>query len=89
VSSGYPLRMIDILDQGGHLCAGDLPLAEATRALDAQQLTAARSRGAALTLAAAVEFAVIMAGEEAPQTPASVARSGLARLRAAAAAART
>jgi DNA-binding NarL/FixJ family response regulator len=56
------------------------PLAEATRALDAQQLTAARSRGAAMTLAAAVEFAVIMAGEEAPQTPATVERSGLARL---------
>jgi DNA-binding CsgD family transcriptional regulator len=56
------------------------PLAEATRVLDPQQLTAARSRGAAMTLAAAVEFAVIMAGEEAPATPAPVARSGLTRL---------
>src|SRR5437773_10328878 len=56
------------------------PLAEATRALDPQQLAAARSRGAAMTLAAAVEFAVIMAGEEAPEAPAPVARSGLTKL---------
>jgi len=113
VSSGYPLRMIDIIDQAGYLCVAtgrpaeaitlwaarsaqcqaaglveppqetrdrERPLAEARRALDAQQLTAAEDRGAAMTLAAAVEFAVIMAGEEAPETPAPVARSGLTKL---------
>jgi DNA-binding CsgD family transcriptional regulator len=113
VNGGYPVRLVDILQLGGHLCAAtgrpaeavtlwsartaqcqaagvvepphdkrdrERPLAEATRALDPQQLTAARSRGAAMTLAAAVEFAVIMAGEEAPETPAPVARSGLAKL---------
>ena len=56
------------------------PLAEARRALDAQRLTAAEDRGAAMTLTAAVEFAVIMAGEEAPETPAPAARSGLTKL---------
>jgi len=113
VNAGYPLRLVDVLELGGHLCAAtgrpaeavtlwsartaqcqaagvvepphdkrdrERPLAEATRALDPQQLTAARSRGAAMTLAAAVEFAVIMAGEEAPETPAPVARSGLTKL---------
>jgi non-specific serine/threonine protein kinase len=113
VYGGYPLRMIDILDQGGHLCAAtgrpaeavtlwsacmaqcqaaglvqppqetrdrERPLAEARRALGAQQLTAAENRGAAMTLAAAVEFVVIMAGEEAPEIPATVERSGLAKL---------
>jgi predicted ATPase/DNA-binding CsgD family transcriptional regulator len=110
---GYPLRMIDILDLGGHLCAAtgrpaeavtlwsacmaqcqaaglveppqetrdrERPMAEARRALDAQQLAAAENRGAAMTLTTAVEFAVITAGEEAPETPAPVARSGLTRL---------
>ena len=33
-----------------------------------------------MTLTAAVEFAVIMAGEEAPETPAPAARSGLTKL---------
>ena len=56
------------------------PLAEARRALDDGRFAAAESRGAAMTLATAVEFAVITAGEEAPETPAPVARSGLAKL---------
>jgi DNA-binding CsgD family transcriptional regulator len=113
VSSGYPLRMIDIIDQAGYLCAAtgrpgeaitlwaarsaqgqaaglveppqetrdrERPRAEARRALDAQQVAAAENRGAAMTLTAAMEFAVITAGEEAPETPAPVARSGLTRL---------
>ena len=110
---GYPLRLVDILQLGGHLCAAtgrpaeavtlwsartaqcraagvvepphdkrdrEWPLAEARRALDAQQLAAARSRGAAMTLAAAVEFALIITGEEAPETQTLVARPGLAKL---------
>ena len=109
VHAGYPLRLVDILELGGHLCAAtgrpaeavtlwsartaqcqaagvvepphdkrdrERPLAEARRALDAEQLAAARSRGAAMTLAAAVEFALLTAGEDAPQTPGP----GLARL---------
>jgi DNA-binding CsgD family transcriptional regulator len=107
---GYPLCMIDILEQYGYLCAAtgrpaeavtlwsartaqcraaglaeppqeaqdrERPLAEARRALDAQQFAAARHRGAAMTLAAAVESAVIMAGEEAPEP---VARPGFGTL---------
>jgi DNA-binding CsgD family transcriptional regulator len=60
--------------------AGDRerPLAEARRALDDRQFTAAESRGAAMTLAAAVEFAVITAGEDVPD--AATGRPGLARL---------
>ena len=110
---GYPLRMIDILEQYGYLCAAtgraaeavtlwsartaqcqaaglaeppqetrdrERPLAEARRALDAQQLAAAQNRGAAMTLAAAVEFAVIMAAEEAPETLTPAARPGLGKL---------
>jgi DNA-binding CsgD family transcriptional regulator len=117
VNGGYPLRLVDILQLGGHLCAAtgrpaeavtlwsartaqcraagvvepphdkrdrERPLAEARRALDAQQLAAARSRGAAMTLAAAVEFALLITSEEVPDTPdtpdTSVARSGLTRL---------
>ena len=111
VHAGYPLRLVDILQLGGHLCAAtgrpaeavtlwsartaqcqaagvvepphdkrdrERPLAEARRALDAEQLAAARSRGAAMTLAAAVEFALLTAGEDAPQTPGP--GPGLARL---------
>jgi len=110
---GYPLRMIDILAQGGYLCAAtgrpaeaitlwsagtaqcqaagmaeppqeardrERPLAEARRALDAQQLAAAQNRGAAMTLAAAVEFAIIMAAEDGPETLTPVARPGLGKL---------
>jgi predicted ATPase/DNA-binding CsgD family transcriptional regulator len=111
--SGYPLRLIDILDQGAYLCAAtgrpaeavtlwsartarcqaaglveppqeerdrEQPLAEASRALDAQRFAAAQHRGAAMTLAAAVEFAVIMAGEDGPETLTPVPRPGLAKL---------
>jgi predicted ATPase/DNA-binding CsgD family transcriptional regulator len=42
------------------------PLREATRALDARQIQAARERGAAMTLAAAAEYAIMMTGERAP-----------------------
>ena len=111
VNSGYPLRLIDVLELGGHLCAAtgrpaeavtlwsaraaqcrasgvvepphdkrdrERPLAQARQALDAQQFAAAQRRGAAMTLAVAVEFAVLMAGEDEPETPAD--RPGLARL---------
>src|SRR5262249_22556902 len=113
VYGGYPLRMIDILEQGGHLCAAagrpaeavtlwsvraaqcqatglveppqetgyrERPLAEARRALSARQSAAAAPRGAAMALAAAVEFAVIMAGEDGPETPTPAARPGLTKL---------
>jgi DNA-binding NarL/FixJ family response regulator len=56
------------------------PLAEARRALDAQQFTAAQKRGAAMTLAAAVEFAVIMAAEDGQETLTTAARPGLGKL---------
>ena len=42
------------------------PLREATQALDDQQIQAARERGAAMTLAAAAEYAIMMTGEHAP-----------------------
>jgi DNA-binding NarL/FixJ family response regulator len=42
------------------------PLREATRALDARQIQAARERGAAMTLATAAEYAIMMTGERAP-----------------------
>jgi predicted ATPase/DNA-binding CsgD family transcriptional regulator len=45
---------------------------EVRRALDAQRLRAAEDRGAAMTLTAAVEFAVMMTGADAP-APASAA----------------
>jgi DNA-binding CsgD family transcriptional regulator len=111
VYGGYPLRMIDVVEQGGHLCAAtgrlaeavtlwsaataqcqaaglveplqeagdrERPLAEARRALDDRQVAAAESRGAAMTLAAAVEFAVIAAGEDGPDV--ATGRPGLAKL---------
>jgi predicted ATPase/DNA-binding CsgD family transcriptional regulator len=111
VYGGYPLRMIDVVEQGGHLCAAtgrpaeavtlwsavtaqcqaaglvaplqeardrERPLAEARRVLDDRQFAAAESRGAAMTLAAAVEFAVITAGEDGPEV--ATGRPGLARL---------
>ena len=110
---GYPLRMIDILEQGGYLCAAtgrpaeavtvwsartaqcqavglaeppqetrdrERPLAEARRALDARQFAAAQHRGIAMTLAAAVEFAVLMAAGDGPETLTPVPRPGLGKL---------
>src|SRR5262249_40534466 len=55
-------------------------LAEARRALDAQQFASAQRRGAAMTLAAAVEFAVLMAGEDGPGASAPASRPGLTRV---------
>ena len=43
------------------------PLQEAIQALEAQEVHAAQERGAAMTLAAAVEFAIMMTGEDVPQ----------------------
>ena len=43
------------------------PLREATLALGAQQIRAARERGAAMTLPAAAEFAIMMTGEIVPE----------------------
>jgi predicted ATPase/DNA-binding CsgD family transcriptional regulator len=45
--------------------AREQPLQEATQALDAQQLRAARERGTAMTLAAATEYAIMMTSEPA------------------------
>jgi DNA-binding CsgD family transcriptional regulator len=98
VQGGYLLRLIDILEETGYLCAAtgryaeaislwsaraaqnaaagllvDTPqeehrrepvLREITRALGQQQLKAAEARGAAMTLAAAVEFAVMMTEQD-------------------------
>jgi len=101
VEIGFPLRMVDILDEAGYLCVAigryaqaitlwsamfvqneatgladtladqhrrESALREAEQALGERQLRAAKDRGAAMTLAAAVEFAV-MTTEEDPQTP--------------------
>jgi predicted ATPase/DNA-binding CsgD family transcriptional regulator len=90
------LRLIDILDEGGHLCAAtgqyaeaitlwsamaaqnqangladtlegehrrNQPLRQARSALEARQARAAEERGAAMTLAAAVELAVLTADD--------------------------
>ena len=51
------------------------PLHEATQALDARQAGAAEARGAAMTLAAAVEFTVMMTGEN-TQRPTAPSGSG-------------
>jgi predicted ATPase/DNA-binding CsgD family transcriptional regulator len=111
VYGGYTLRLLDVLDQGGYLCAAngqyaeaitlwsaraaqnkaaglavdlpqeererELPMRQARQALDAQQFKVAEDRGAAMTLAAAVEFSVMMAGEN---EPAPVARPGPGKL---------
>jgi predicted ATPase/class 3 adenylate cyclase/DNA-binding CsgD family transcriptional regulator len=45
--------------------AREQPLREATQALDAQQLRAARERGTAMTLAAATEYAIMLTSEHA------------------------
>jgi predicted ATPase/DNA-binding CsgD family transcriptional regulator len=108
--AGYTLRLVDLIDQSGYLCAAsgrhaeaitlwsamtaqnqaagladmaeaerhrESPLREARSALDAGQVRVAEGRGAAMTLAAAVEFAVMMAGEN-EQVPS--ARPGPGRL---------
>ena len=51
--------------------ARERPLRDATQALSAEQLRAARERGAVMTLAAAAEYAIMMAGEHAPVPAAS------------------
>jgi DNA-binding CsgD family transcriptional regulator len=48
--------------------------------LGPRRFKAAEDRGVAMTLAAAVEFAVIMAGEDGPETLTPVPRPGLAKL---------
>jgi predicted ATPase/DNA-binding CsgD family transcriptional regulator len=98
---GGPLRLIDLLDEAGHLCTAigrhadaitlwsamvaqnlaagladtpegahrrTVPLEEARRALGTQQVQIAKDRGAAMPLAAAVEFAV-MATDSITQQP--------------------
>jgi predicted ATPase/DNA-binding CsgD family transcriptional regulator len=108
VYQGYPLRLIDIVDEAGFLCAAtgryadavalwsamvvqneatgiadtaegehrrEQPLHEARQALGERQFQVAKDRGAAMTLAAAVEFAVMTTGEnvQAPgQAPAAL-----------------
>jgi len=53
------------------------PLREASRALDARQIRAARDRGAAMTLPAAADYAIMMTAEHAPDP---VAAPGLGKL---------
>jgi predicted ATPase/DNA-binding CsgD family transcriptional regulator len=111
IQGSYLLRLIDILEETGYLCAAterhaeaislwaaraaqnqaagllDTPqeegrrepmLREITRALGQQQLEAAEARGAAMTLAAAVEFAVMMTEQSAPApTSATTSQPGL------------
>ena len=100
---GFTLRLIDILDDAGYLCAAtgrpaeaitlwsamavqneaiemadtlegehrrESPLREAERCLGENQVRAARDRGAAMTLAAAVEFAVLMTEQVEENVPA-------------------
>jgi predicted ATPase/DNA-binding CsgD family transcriptional regulator len=109
VYAGYTLRLLDLIDQGGYLCAAtgqyaeaitlwsalttqnqaagmadtmqaeryrELPLREARSGLDAAQVRVAEGRGAAMTLAAAVEFAVMMTSEDA-QAPTARPESGM------------
>jgi len=102
VQGGYPLRLIDILDEVGYLCVArghyaeavslwsaraaqceaagllvDTPeeehrrepvLQEITQELGQQQVSAAEDRGTVMTLAAAVEFAVMMTEQDASAT---------------------
>lgn len=113
---GFTLRLIDLLDEAGHLCAAsghpaeaitlwsamvaqnetagladtleaehrrESPLRGAEQMLGEGQVSVAKGRGAAMTLAAAAEFAVMMTEqvkENAPASapaPAAVAGSGL------------
>jgi predicted ATPase/DNA-binding CsgD family transcriptional regulator len=109
VEIGFPLRMLDILDEAGYLSTAigrhaeavtlwsamsvqndatgladtpadqhrrEAPLGEAGQALGERQVKAAQERGAAMTLAAAVEFAVMMTEEEV-QAPAPAPTPGL------------
>ena len=55
--------LADTLEETHHR---EQPLREASHALDAQQVRAAQERGAAMTSAAAAEFALILTGENAP-----------------------
>jgi DNA-binding CsgD family transcriptional regulator len=112
VRCGYPLRLIDILDEAGYLCAArghyaeavtlwaartaqnqavglvDTPqeehrlepvVQEITRVLEQRQLRTAQDRGGAMTLAAAVEFAVMMT-EQGPPAPTAAAPPEAGRL---------
>ena len=107
------LRLIDILDEGGHLCAAtgryaeavtlwsalaaqnqahsladtlegehrrDQPLREAKSTLEARQVRAVEERGAAMTLAAAVELAVMTADDN-RQVPAVQTGTGVLSVR--------
>ena len=68
------IGLVDPDDQAGRRA----PSVEAARrALDAQRIRAAQERGAAMTLPAAVEFAVMMTG---PDAPAAKAPSAVATL---------
>jgi predicted ATPase/DNA-binding CsgD family transcriptional regulator len=66
------MGLVDPADQAARR---EPSLQAAHRALDAQRQRAAEDRGAAMTLTAAVEFAVMMTGADAP-APASAAAAG-------------
>ncbi len=111
---GYPLRLIDILDEAGLECAAagrhadamtlwsalavqnaavgsadalkaehflESPSQEVRQVLEAGELKAAAARGAAMTLAAAVEFAIMVTGGEVPASAAAPLGSLSARER--------
>lgn len=60
-----------ISDTPAELRDREQPLQKARQALDAAQVRAAEDRGAAMTLAAAVEFAIMMTSEDVPPSAAA------------------
>ena len=68
---------VGLADTPAEQHARELPLQRARQALNAQQVQAAQERGAAMTLAAAVELALMMIGDD---VPAPAARPGAGKL---------
>ena len=64
---GRPDEAAGLADTPEEIHRREQPLREARQALDAQQVRAAEERGAAMTLAAAAEFAIMMTGENVPE----------------------
>jgi predicted ATPase/DNA-binding NarL/FixJ family response regulator len=61
------IRAAGLADTQEEIHRREQPLREARQALDAQQIRAAEDRGAAMTLAAAAEFTIMMTGENTPE----------------------
>ena len=60
------LQAIGLTDKSAEDSLSEQPLREAMRTPDAGQIRAANQRGAAMTLAAAAEYAIITTGKQAP-----------------------